>query len=88
MDDAERVAKQNLSVDGDEWQSEVGHKEIIDNEPDDEIPFRLVGAATSRTAFRFTPTVNLVEVFQERVLCDDELPQIPYRAVQARQDGP
>ena len=33
-------------------------RSFIDSEPDDEIPFRLVGAATSKTAIRSIQTVN------------------------------
>ena len=69
-------------VEGEEWRSEVGHEEFIDSESDDEIPFWLVSAATSRTAFRFIPTVNLVEVFQERACVMKSVPRFltgPYR---------
>ena len=52
--------------DGEDWQSEIGHEEFIDSEPEDEVPFRLVGAATARTAFRSIQSVNLVETFQKR----------------------
>ena len=58
-----------------EWQSEVGHEEFIDSEPDDEIPFRLVGAATSKTAFRSIQKVFLVEVFQERACVMKSVPR-------------
>ena len=37
--------------------------------PEDELPFRMVGAATARTAFRSIQSVNLVETFQVSLKC-------------------
>ena len=68
--------------DGEDWQSEIGHEEFIDSEPEDEVPFRLVGAATARTAFRSIQSVNLVETFQERASVMKSVPRFlrgPFR---------
>ena len=68
--------------DGEDWQSEIGQEEFIDSEPEDELPFRMVGAATARTAFRSIQSVNLVEIFQERASVMKSVPRLlrgPYR---------
>ena len=60
----------------------MGHEEFIDSKPDDAPPFWMAGAATSRSAFRSIESVNLVEVFQERVCVMKSAPQIPSGTVQ------
>ena len=64
--------------DGAYWQSKVGHEEFIDSEPEDERPFRLVGAATARTAFRSIQSVNLES--------DEKRSQVFARAVPGRHE--
>ena len=61
--------------DGEDWQSEIGQEEFIDSEPEDELPFRMLGAATARTAFRSIQSVNLVEIFQERASVMKSVPR-------------
>ena len=47
--------------------SEEGGPDPVENEVQEQPPFRLPDVASLRTGFTFVESVNLVEVFQERV---------------------
>ena len=69
-----------------ERQSEVGHEEFVDSEPDDEAPFRIVGAVAARAAFRSIESVNLMEALQDRPSLMKSFPRFFARAVLDRHE--
>ena len=68
-------------VEGEEWQSEVGHEEFIDSEPDNSFP--VGGRSNFENSVQIHSNSEFGGSFPGTGLRDEKCPQIPSRAVQA-----